>query len=149
MYRGWLYVFVLVRMPAPPLAVDFCSRDNFWTTFWFLDFFYFWHDCWPWPVDYLIRFWSIFVVSLTLNFQGQTCNLLYISQKWSDCHKMKNRHIDWTLGLKCDYQFWAWPWTWPWIFKVKYQICYISTKSGCQETKSKHIDWTPGLKCEQ
>ena len=37
----------------------------------FLDFFHFWHNCCPWPVDYLIRFWSIFVVTLTLNFQGQ------------------------------------------------------------------------------
>ena len=30
-YRGWLYVFVPVRTPPP--AADFCSRDNFWTTF--------------------------------------------------------------------------------------------------------------------
>ena len=27
----------------------------FWTT---LDFFHFWHHCWPWPIDYLIRFLS-------------------------------------------------------------------------------------------
>ena len=40
-----------------------CPRDNFWNNF--SDFFHFWHDCWPWPVDYLIRFWSIFVVTLT------------------------------------------------------------------------------------
>ena len=63
-YRGWLYVFVPVRTPPPPPpppppAAASCPRDNFWTTF-----FHFWHDCWPWPVDYLIRFWSIFVVTL-------------------------------------------------------------------------------------
>ena len=47
-------------------------------------------------------------MTLTLNFQGQIWNLLYLSQKWSD-----------------------------WIFKVKYGICYISTKSGPIATKRK------------
>ena len=96
----------------------------------FLDFFHFLHDCWPWPIDYLIRFWSIFVVTLTFSFQGQIWNLLYISQKWSNCHETKSKRIDWTLRLKCDHQVWPWPWPWPWSFKVKYGICYISTKSG-------------------
>ena len=50
--------------------------------------------------------------------------------KWSDCHETKNKHIDWTLGFKCDHQIWPWPWPWPWIVKVKYDICYISTNSG-------------------
>ena len=86
--------------------------------------------CWPWPIDYLITFWSIFVGSLTLDFQGQIWNLLYLSQKWSDCHGPKSKHIDWTLVLKCDHRVWPWPWHWPWIFKVKYRICYISAKNG-------------------
>ena len=68
-------------------------------------------------------------MTLTLNFQGQIQNLLYISQKWSDCHETKNKHIDWTLGLKCDHRVWPRPWPWPWIFKVKYRICYISAKN--------------------
>ena len=68
-----------------------------------LDFFQFWHDCWPWPIDYLIRFWSIFVVTLTLNFQGQIWHLLYLSHKWFDCHETKSKHIDWTQSLKCDH----------------------------------------------
>ena len=55
----------------------------------FLDFFHFWMDWWAWPTDYLIRFWSTFVLTLTLNFQGQIWNLLYLSQIWSDCHKTK------------------------------------------------------------
>ena len=93
-----------------------------------LDFFYFWHDCWPWPVDYLTRFWSIFVVTLTKIFQGQIWNLLYPSQKWSDCHETKSKHIDWTLGLKWDHRVWLWPWPWPRFFTVKYRICYISAK---------------------
>ena len=50
---------------------------------------------------------------------------------------MKSKHIDWTLGLKCDHRFWPWPWPWPWIFKVKYGICYISAKNGPIATKQK------------
>ena len=73
----------------------------------------------------------------TLNFQGQIHNLLYLSQKWSDCHETKSKHIDWTLGLKCDHQVWLWPWPWPSIFKVKYRICYISTKNGQIASKRK------------
>ena len=101
------------------------------------DFFHLWHNFWPWPIDYPIRFWSIFVVFLTLNFQGQIWNLLYLSPKWSDCHETKSKHIDWTLGLKCDHRVWPWPWPWPWFFKVKYGICYISAKNGPIATKRK------------
>ena len=87
-------------------------------------------------------------LNLTLNFQGQIWNWLYLCQKWSDCHETKNEHIDWTLGLKCDHQIWPWPWPWPWIFKVKYEICYISTKNGPIATRQKaNISiWTLGLK---
>ena len=87
-------------------------------------------------------------MTLTLNFQGQISNWLYLSQKWSDCHETKSEHIDWTLGLKCNHQIWPWPWHWPWIFKVKYEICYISTKSGPIATRRKaNISiWTLGLK---
>ena len=37
-------------------------------------------------------------MTLTLNFQGQIQNLLYLSQKWSDCLETKSKHIDWTPG---------------------------------------------------
>ena len=80
------------------------------------------------------------VMILTMNFQGQIWNLLYLSQKWSDCHETKSRHINWTLGLKCD-QIWPWPSPWPWIFKVKYGIFYISTKSGPIASKRKAKYW--------
>ena len=76
-------------------------------------------------------------MTLTLNFQGQIYNMLYLSQKWSDCHETKSKHIDWTLGLKCDHRVWHWPWPWPWIFEVKYRICYISSKDGSIATKRK------------
>ena len=76
-------------------------------------------------------------VTLTLNFQGQILNWLYLSQKWSDCHETKSKHIDWTLGFKSDHRVWPWPWPWPWIFKVKYRIGYISAKNGAMATKRK------------
>ena len=76
-------------------------------------------------------------MTLTLNFQGQMWNSLYLSQKWSDCQETKSKHIDWSQDLKCDH--WVWPWTWPWswIFKVKYGIGYISAKNGPIATKWK------------
>ena len=76
-------------------------------------------------------------MTLTLNFQSQIQNLLYLSQKWSDCHETKSKHIDWTLGLKWDHRVWLWPWPWPWIFKVKYRICYISAKNDQIASKRK------------
>ena len=76
-------------------------------------------------------------MTLTLNFQGQISNWLYLSQKWSDCHETKSKHIDWTLGFKWDHRVWPWPWPWPWIFKVKYRIEYISAKNGAIATKRK------------
>ena len=76
-------------------------------------------------------------MTLTLNFQGQIWNLQYLSQKWCDCHEMKSKHINWSQDLKCDHHVWPWPWPWPWIFKVKFEICYISTKSGQIATKRK------------
>ena len=76
-------------------------------------------------------------MTLTLNFQGQIWRFLYLCQKWHDCDETKSKHIDWTLGLKCDHQIWPWPWPWPWIFKVKYGISYMSTKSGPIATKQK------------
>ena len=63
--------------------------------------------------------------------------LLYLSQKWFDCHETKGKHIDWMLGLKWNHLVWPWPWPWPWIFKVKYGIFYISAKNGPIGTKQK------------
>ena len=67
-------------------------------------------------------------MTLTLNFKGQIWNLLYISQKCSDYHETKSKHIDWTQGLKCDHG--VWPWIW-------HGICYISAKNGPIATKRK------------
>ena len=64
-------------------------------------------------------------MTLTSKVQGQIGNLLYLGQKWSDCLETKSKHIDQTLGLKCDRWVWPSPWTWPWLFKVNYGIWYI------------------------
>ena len=76
-------------------------------------------------------------MTLNLNFQGQIWNLPYLSQKWSNCHETKSKHIDRTLGLQCDHWVWLWSWPWLWIFKVKYGNCYISAKNGPIATKRK------------
>ena len=60
------------------------------------------------------RMWSsdlTLAMTLTMNFQGQIWNLLYLSQRWFDCRKMKSTHIEWTEGLN-DNQVWPWPWPW-------------------------------------
>ena len=95
-------------------------------------------------------------MTLTLNFLGQIWNLLYFSQKWSDCHETKIKYIEWTLGFNCDHQIWLWLWPLPWIFKVNYGISYISTKSGPIVTKRKanisidlgHDLWIFKVKCD-
>ena len=74
---------------------------------------------------------------LDLKFSRSNIEFAISQPKWSDCHETKSKHIDWTLGLKCDHRVWPWPWPWPWIFKVKYGICYISAKSGPIATKRK------------
>ena len=88
-------------------------------------------------------------MTLTLNFQGQTWNLQYLSQKWSDCHETKSKHIDWTLGfnvtirfdlgndldlwifkVKCNLDLWPYAWCWPRIFMVKFWNSFISGWEG-------------------
>ena len=77
-------------------------------------------------------------VTLTLNFQGQIWNLLYVSQKWSDCHETKSISIElqasnvtngfeldhnldlWILKVKRDLDLWPHTWPWSWIFMVKF-----------------------------
>ena len=84
-------------------------------------------------------------MTLTLNFQGQICNSLYLNQKWCDCHETKSNHINWSQGINYDHLVWLWPWPWPWIWNLLY-LC--QKWSVCHETKSKYIDWILGLKCD-
>ena len=56
-------------------------------------------------------------MTLTLNFQGQIWNFLYLSQKWSDCHKTKSNILTeprpqmWLIGLTLTitltFEFWG------------------------------------------
>ena len=61
-------------------------------------------------MDYLMRFQSIFLVTLTLDFQYQIGNMIYLSQKWSNCHKTKtnislnSRPQMWPLDLTLNFQ---------------------------------------------
>ena len=76
-------------------------------------------------------------MTLTFSFQGQIYNLLYLNQKWSDCHERKANISIELQGLKCDHQVRPWPWPWPSVFNVKYGISYISAKSGPIAAKRK------------
>ena len=81
-------------------------------------------------------------MTLTLNFQGQIWNLLYLSQNWSDSHKTKNKYINWTLRLKWDHEVWPWPWPWP----IE-NLLYLGQKwSDCPKTKFRHTDLMLGGK---
>ena len=39
-------------------------------------------------------------LAMTLNFQGQICNLLYLSQKWSNCHETKSKHAVFKISAR-------------------------------------------------
>ena len=89
-------------------------------------------------------------MTLTLNFQGQIWNSLYLSEKWSDCHETKSKHIYWSQDLKCDHRGLTLDMTSPLNFQGQiWNSLYLSEKwSDCHETKSKHIDWSQDLKCD-
>ena len=78
----------------------------------------------------------------TLNFQGLIWNLLYLNQKWSDCHETKSKHID----LNSRPQMWPSDLTLALTSTLNFQgqiwnLLYLNQKwSDCHETKSKHID---------
>ena len=88
-------------------------------------------------------------MTLTLNFQGQIWNFLYLSQKWSDCHETKiiisielkasnvtngfdlHHNLDlWILKVKRDLDLWPHTWPWPWIFMVKFWNSHIPEWEG-------------------
>ena len=72
-------------------------------------------------------------MTLTLNFQGQIWNLLYLNQKSSDCHKTKSKHIDLTPDIKCDQWVWPWPWPWHMNFQGKMWSEHLVTKVRCKD----------------
>ena len=77
-------------------------------------------------VVFILSMWpsgltSTMTLTLTLNFQGQIWDLLYLSPKLSNCHETKSELLDWTLGFKCSHQFGSWPWPRRWVFMFKFQ----------------------------
>ena len=103
--------------PAPPLAADSCSCDNFWTTFEFLSFFaqllVLYNRL---PEEILVDFRH----DLDLEFSRSNMEFAISQPKvvWLP-RNVKHTYIHWTPGLKCDQWVWPWPWSWLWIFKVK------------------------------
>ena len=85
-------------------------------------------------------------MTLTLNFQGQMRNWLYLCQKWSDCHDTKSKH-----QLNSRHQMWPSDLTLAVTLTLNFQgqiwnLLYLNQKwSDYHETKSKHI---LGLKCD-
>ena len=88
-------------------------------------------------------------MTLTLNFQGQLWNLLYLNQKRSDYHKRKanilielqasnvtngfdlGSDLDlWIFKVKCDLDLWPYAVRWPRIFMVKFWNSCISEWEG-------------------
>ena len=67
-------------------------------------------------------------MTLTLNFQGQIWNLLYLNQKWPIATKQK---ANISIELKASNV------TIRFVFQVKYLICYISAQNGPIATKRK------------
>ena len=93
-------------------------------------------------------------MSLTLNFQGQIWNLLYLSQKWSDCHVAKKEKKK-KYWLDSRLQMWPSGLTLAMTLILRFQgqiwnLLYLSQKLfNCHEMKNEHINWTLGLKCSQ
>ena len=89
-------------------------------------------------------------MTLTLNFQGQIWNSLYLGQKWSDCHETKKQ----TCRLNSKPQMWPSYLNLAVTLTLNFQgqiwnSWYLGQKwSNCYETKRKHVNWTLSLNCD-
>ena len=59
-------------------------------------------------------------LTLTLDFQGQILQMLYLRNGRADWHGTKRMWIDRMLHPHYDFELWPHPWPWPLIFKVKF-----------------------------
>ena len=81
---------------------------------------------------------GLIAMTLTLNFQDQIWNFLYLSQKCADCHETKSKHIDWTPRP----QMWPSGLTFAMTLTFNFQgqiwnFVYLSQKwSDCHERKA-------------
>ena len=96
-----------------------------------------------WPSDLTLA------MALTLNFQGQIWNLLYLGQKWPDCHETNSKYVYWTLCLKCDLRIWAWPWLMNFQGQIRNLLNLRQRWFDYHKMKSMHIEWTEGINDHQ
>ena len=88
------------------------------------------------------------VMTMTLNFPGQMWNLIYPSQKWSDCHETK-----WTYCLYSRPYMWPWDLTLAMTLILNFQgqvwnLPHLNQNwSDCHKMKNEHTDWNLGIKC--
>ena len=110
--------------------------------------FHFWHDCWPWPKDYLIRILVDFHRDFDLEFSRSNMELAISQPKMVQLprnekqtywlkHRPQMRLSGLTLGVTLTLNFPGQIWN----------LLYFGQKwSYCLETKNKFIDWTQVLK---
>ena len=64
----------------------------------------------------------------------------------------ESKHINWTLGLKCDHRVWPWPWHWPWIF-TKWKANILIEIQASNVTNGFYLDhnldlWILKVECD-
>ena len=85
-----------------------------------------WSEVWP-----TLRLCSLISpMTLTLDFQGQISEKLYIRIGRIDWQWRKGIWVDRLLDPLCDFDFWPHPWSWTWILKVKFSNRHISGMGG-------------------
>ena len=70
-------------------------------------------------------------MTLTLDFQGQILEMLYLRNGRADWHGTKGMWVDRMLCPYCDLELWPHLWPWPLNFKVKFWKSRNSAM-GCQ-----------------
>ena len=127
---------VLSLLPQP--TTDFCSRHTSRITF---------HISIILAglmalIDCMIRFWSISVVIMTLDLQGQICYIIS-QQKLST----ERKTIIWNAGPQILLSTFTLIMTLTSSFQGQILNLLYLVWSDCHETKNEHIDWTLSLKC--
>ena len=83
-------------------------------------------------------------LTLTLDFQGQILEMLYLRNGRADWHGTKGMWVHRVLHPLCDFQLWPQPWPRPWIFKVKFWKSCISVMGWPIDMESKGCE---SIKC--
>ena len=123
-----------------------------------------WPHLWPWPWNFNFKFWNscipgmggplemeqkgyesircyTYFMTLTLDFQGQTSEILYLRNGKANWHRTKAVWVDRMLDSHCDLELWPHPWPWPWNFKVNFWNSCISGTTGTINMEWKGYEW--------